>query len=459
MNDLIPPSDIDLEKIVLGTILSYPNTYYEISNIINKESFYNSKHKAIFDIIVRILESGKTLNIMTCFDVANRNYKSENLTAYEITTLTSDIFYKHESEVFVNSLLLKQLHVQRELLNHSFELQNRIRSNEDIEDLLTFADKSVVSIMENTIINSQTRHISDILNTCMVNIKERIKNAENNVLNGIDTGLKQLNKIIGGWKTGLIVIGARPAMGKTAFALLFARKAALQNKSVCIFSLEMGSASLTDRILIAASGVDAQDFRNGRLDKNDFYNIETAKSQLEKLPIYIDDKPVISVRYMRQIARKMKKQGRCDLIIIDYLQLVDASSDKKNRNREQEVSEVSRSLKLLSKEVDVPVILLAQLSRNVEQRGDKRPILSDLRESGAIEQDADIVAFIHRPEYYDKENMDIKGQSEFIVSKHREGSLGDVFCKNNESLTDIRDFDEVEEWAGVEFKTVRNEFF
>ena len=265
---------------------------------------------------------------------------------------------------------------------------------------------------------------------------------------GITTGIHSLDNVTGGWKPSqLIVLAARPAMGKTAVMLHFALSASRQGKAVCIFSLEMSDVSLTDRLLLAVSGVDAERYRTGLLTPDDWRRISEAEATMQGLPLYIDDKPTVTMHYIRAQSMLLQKRGRCDIIFIDYLQLADTSTGK-NRNREQEIANASRSAKMIAKELSVPVVLLSQLSRKVEDRADKTPQLSDLRESGAIEQDADIVAFIHRPAYYgDKtiitpkgNEINASGVGVLTLAKQRDGATAGVLFSHNYSMTKIEDY-------------------
>ena len=259
---------------------------------------------------------------------------------------------------------------------------------------------------------------------------------------GIKSGLYDLDKITGGWQdSDLIIVGARPSMGKTAMMLKFAKSAALNDKSVVMFSIEMNALKLTDRIIVGMSGVNANNYRDGYLRDDEWVSINNSIDEIERLKFIIDDYAAATTSYIRKKAKILKRKNKCDMIIIDYLQLMD--SDEKSENRNIEVGKISHACKKIAKEIGVPVILLAQLSRKCEERRDKRPQLSDLRDSGEIEQDADVVIFVYRDEFYGIEVNDdgenTKGLMELLIRKHRNGSTGVVKCGYNESLTDIYD--------------------
>jgi replicative DNA helicase len=290
------------------------------------------------------------------------------------------------------------------------------------------------------------RELISVLKDLTIEVENRSKLSEIGGLTGIDTGFGMLNKYTSGWQPNwLVIFAARPGMGKTAIAInRFAKEAARTGKWVNIFSLEMDDISLAERMVIGASGIDTYNFKAGRLTDDDWRNYNSALNELERLPIYIDDSPYVKISHIRNVSRMNKRQNKCDLIIIDYLQLADAGSVHKNGTREQQVSDMSRRLKALAKELHVPIIVLSQLSRAVENRSDKKPVLSDLRESGSIEQDADMVIFPVRPNYYQErgELNDIeagKNEGLLIVAKNRHGAIGNIPFYHNETMTDFSD--------------------
>jgi replicative DNA helicase len=304
------------------------------------------------------------------------------------------------------------------------------------------------------------RHIREVMKETTREVVERAEKAQRGEMAGIPTGLADLNRAIYGWQpSDLIVIAARPGMGKTAFALHFSKFAAKSRASVCIFSLEMKDTRLSQRLILGNGGIDQDNMKSGKMTGIDWDAYHKSITELENLPIYIDDTASANVRYISAVARNKARRGECQLIVIDYLQLVESPQENGygQKNREREVAEISRSLKKLAKETNVPVILLCQLNRGVESRQDKTPMLSDLRESGAIEQDADMVIFPWRPEYYDKDGVDEAGNSikniiQLVIAKNREGDLRTITCKKSTDFSQIFDSAkgsvDPDEWIG-----------
>jgi replicative DNA helicase len=291
--------------------------------------------------------------------------------------------------------------------------------------------------------NGTTRDLSYYLEKSDEAYSKRVELRKDGKIAGITSGLLSLDKMLTGWHDSeLIIVAGRPGMGKTAVAVHFALSAAASGKNVLFYTLEMNGQTLTDRMILAKSSIDATDYREGVMRETDTDEIAAARKELSGYPIFIDDTPVITTGYIRSSAKRMKKDGMCDLVIIDYLQLIDMNTGvNKTFNREQQVAKTSRELKLLAKELDVPVICLSQLSRSVEGRQDKRPVMSDLRDSGSIEQDADVIIFVYRPDYYEKDNNNPPTNvAELKVAKQREGKTGIVPFKHNESLTKIADY-------------------
>ena len=310
----------------------------------------------------------------------------------------------------------------------------------DIDDVLTTVIKKIEGIAENTAYNSRMIDISTVATQCIAEYEKRREMARNGKKIGLTTGLSKLDHITGGWKPGqLIILAARPAMGKTAMLLHFAKSASIAGIPVVIFSLEMEVQALTNRALLSESEVNSDRFKAGTLSTEEETSLCQAIGQISCLPISLDDSANISMQQIKARARELRRKGKCGLVLIDYLQLIDMRSINRSYTREQEVSQCSRAAKIMAKELGVPVILLSQLSRQVEGRSDKMPLLSDLRESGAIEQDADIVMFIHRPEYYSEKAE--KGFGVIRIAKQRDGTTGDIRFRYNESLTKITDYD------------------
>ena len=320
----------------------------------------------------------------------------------------------------------------------------------DVADVLDESNKLIDKINALSCGSSAGQSLRDSLTESLKLAEQRQAAYLGGSPTGIPTGISDLNQLTGGWRgSQLIILAARPAMGKTALMLHFAKSAALNGTPVCIFSLEMSHVSLSDRLLLSECEVEVNRFRNGDLSGDDWRQLNEASAQLEKLPIHVDDNAVVSMRYIKTRCHILKKQGKCGLIMIDYLQLADTSTKERNRNREQEIAQASRQAKIIAKELDVPVVLLSQLSRKCEERGGayKMPMLSDLRESGAIEQDADVVGFIFRPAYYgitewptSLGNVSTHEFGIINIAKQRNGGTEEVAFRHNYSMTKIVDY-------------------
>ncbi|MEG2493925.1 MAG: replicative DNA helicase, partial [Rikenellaceae bacterium] len=335
------------------------------------------------------------------------------------------------SHVEYHAKIVAQKYIQRELIRSSIEIQkNSFDENLDVTDLIDFAEGKIFKVSEG-FVRRDVRTSYDILKEAMKTIEKAGENKGG--INGVATGFRDLDRLTSGWQpSDLIIIAARPSMGKTAFVLSLARNATIDYETpVALFSLEMNDIQLITRLIVSESELDSLKIKNGDLTKNEWKHLEKSTVDLSRAPLFIDDTPALSIFEFRSKARRLKAQHDVKLIIIDYLQLMTGPTETRG-NREQEVASISRALKAIAKELNVPIIALSQLNRSVETRGgNKRPQLSDLRESGAIEQDADIVAFIHRPEYYgikhDEDNVEYPpGTAEIIVAKHRNGSVEDI---------------------------------
>lgn len=348
--------------------------------------------------------------------------------------------------------IIQQCYIARLLKNAGSRIYSLASNNTaDVADVLDESNKLIDKINALSCGSSAGQSLRDSLTESLKLAEQRQAAYLGGLPTGIPTGISDLNRLTGGWRgSQLIILAARPAMGKTALMLHFAKSAALNGTPVCIFSLEMSHVSLSDRLLLSECEVEVNRFRNGDLSGDDWRQLNEASAQLEKLPIHVDDNAVVSMRYIKTRCHILKKQGKCGLIMIDYLQLADTSTKERNRNREQEIAQASRQAKIIAKELDVPVVLLSQLSRECEKRADKQPQLSDLRESGAIEQDADVVGFIFRPAYYGLDrietlkygNISTSGLGIINIAKQRDGATGLVAFSHNPSMTKIGDFQE-----------------
>ena len=426
----VPPQAIDLEKAVLGAMMLEKNAVTDVIDILSSESFYDPKHQYIYGVIKELFGSSKPIDILTVTDQLKKNGELEAAGgAVYISQLTSRI--ASTAHVEFHARVISEKHIKRELIRMGSEvMREAFDDTNDVFDVLNKAEGDLFKIAE----NNMGRAVAVMQNVVREAIEEIEKASQNtDGISGVPTGFFELDKITAGWqKSDMIVIAARPAMGKTAFVLSMARNTAVDhNQGVAIFSLEMSSVQLVKRLIASETRLSAEKLRKGELADHEFQQLHTRIAKLSTAPIYIDDTPGISIFDLRAKCRRLKLQYDIQMVIIDYLQLMTAGGSKGQGNREQEISTISRSIKEIAKELNVPIIALSQLSRSVEQRGgDKKPVLSDLRESGAIEQDADIVSFIYRPEYYgfmqDENGNSNAGIGEIIIAKHRNGALDSV---------------------------------
>lgn len=422
---LVPPQALELEEAVLGALMIEKEAIHDVGEILKPESFYSNIHQIIYRTIINLSQNQQPIDLYTVGEMLKRSEQLETIGgATYLAQLTERV--GSASHVEFHAKIIAQKHIQRELIRAAAEIQRDSFDDKiDITDLIDQAEGKIFKVSEGHI-KRDVRESRDVIKSALEMIEEARNKPDG--LNGVPTGLHDLDRITSGWQpTDLIIVAARPSMGKTAFVLSMARNTTVDfGRPVAFFSLEMGAEQLITRLIISESGLDGKKVKNGRLDASEWTYLQNAIKPLEKAPLLIDDTPALSIFEFRSKARRLSAQYGISLIIIDYLQLMTGPTDTKG-NREQEVAAISRSLKAIAKELKIPIIALSQLNRSVETRGgNKRPQLSDLRESGAIEQDADIVAFIHRPEYYklshDEDNNPIKpGSAEIIIAKHRNG--------------------------------------
>lgn len=426
------------ERIVLGTMLNEKTAINEALPLLNEDCFSIELHRDIFKAIQALDERRKSPDVLTVRDYLRK--KSVDLDISELMNISGNFAFTGLSDHI--AIIINNYAERKAAAFMAFQAE-RIKS-EDIEDVLIDLSKETDQLLQFLSGSNESEHIVEPLGRALKQMYDRKTQYEQGKPTGISTGLADLNRAIGGWqKSDLIIIAARPAMGKTALALHFAKSAAKAGAPVAIFSLEMSSESLADRLLLSEAEVQPEFFRHGKLSQNECQDIERACGIIDRLPIYVDSNASVSMTYIRSKCRILHKKGRCEMVVIDYLQLI---SERKNqgRNREQEVAAMSREAKILAKDLNIPVLLLSQLNRSVEQRSEKRPVLSDLRESGAIEQDADLVIMIHRPEYYDdfKTNSSQEypdNYGELLLLKNRNGTTGIIPFQHNGSLTKIFD--------------------
>ncbi|WP_100332672.1 replicative DNA helicase [Bacillus xiapuensis] len=443
LTDRIPPQSIEAEQAVLGAIFLEPSALTVASEILIPEDFYRSAHQKIYNTMLKLNDHGEAVDVVTVTeelaavkeleDVGGVSYLTE---LAESTPTAANIEYY--------ARIVEEKSLLRRLIRTATHIAQEGYSREDeVDALLSEAEKSIMEVAQRK--NTSAFHtIKDVLVRTYDNI-ELLHNRKGDVT-GIPTGFAELDRMTAGFqRNDLIIVAARPSVGKTAFALNIAQNVATKtNENVAIFSLEMGAEQLVMRMLCAEGNINAQNLRTGSLTDEDWRKLTMAMGSLSNSGIYIDDTPGVRIGEIRSKCRRLKQEHGLGMILIDYLQLIQGSG-RSGENRQQEVSEISRSLKALARELEVPVIALSQLSRGVEQRQDKRPMMSDIRESGSIEQDADIVAFLYRDDYYDKESEN-KNIIEIIIAKQRNGPVGTVqlaFVKEYNKFVNLeRRFDE-----------------
>lgn len=447
----LPPQAVDLEEAVLGAMMIDKKGVDEVIDILQPEAFYKDAHKYIFEAIFQLFTDSQPIDLLTVSAQLKKNAKLDLAGGdFYLIQLTQKI--SSSAHIEFHSRIILQKYIQRSLIKISNEIiEDSYDETTDVFDLLDKAESRLYEVTQGNIKRS-----SETAQSLVIQAKKRIEEIANKEgLSGIATGFEKLDKVTSGWQpSDLIIIAARPGMGKTAFVLSMARNIAIDfNHPVAVFSLEMSSVQLITRLISSETGLSSEKLRTGKLEKHEWEQLSVKVRDLEKAPLFIDDTPSLSIFDLRAKARRLSSQHGIKLIVIDYLQLMTAGGGGKGGgNREQEISTISRNLKALAKELDIPVIALSQLSRAVETRGSsKRPLLSDLRESGAIEQDADIVSFIYRPEYYkieewdDDEQSPTQGQAEFIIAKHRNGSLENIRLK---FIGSLGKFDNLEDFGG-----------
>lgn len=426
----IPPQAVDLEEAVLGAMMLEREAMNSVIDILKSSSFYKDAHAKIFGAISDLFAKGEPVDILTVTHALRKSGELELVGGpLYISQLTNRV--ASSANIETHARIIAQKHIQRELIRISGEIiRDAYDETSDVFDLLDKAESNLFQVAEGNIRKNYDK-MSVLIKTALDQIETARKNTSG--VSGVPTGFTALDRVTSGWqRSDMIVVAARPGMGKTAFVLSMARNMAVDfDIPVAVFSLEMSSVQLVQRLIASETEIDAEKLRKGNLAEHELHQLHQRISKISNAPIFIDDTPALSVFELRAKCRRLKAQHGIQMVIIDYLQLMSAGGESKAGNREQEISTISRSIKQIAKELDVPVIALSQLSRQVETRGgDKRPLLSDLRESGAIEQDADIVAFIYRAEYYgineDSNGQPTHGKAEIIIAKHRNGSLEDV---------------------------------
>ena len=434
----LPPQAVDIEEAVLGAVMLEKDAIYDVIEILKPDCFYKEAHARIYQAVIDLSIREEPIDLLTVTQELRRKGILEEVGGpFYITQLTTRVMSSVHAEY--HARIIYQKYIQRELIRISTGIQERaFDESVDVDDLLNSSEQAIFEITQGSL-RKDIQPIGLLLKDALENIQAASKHDDS--LSGVPSGYTKLDRITAGWQpTDLVIIAARPSMGKTAFVLSMSRNMAVDHGcSVALFSLEMSAQQLVKRMIVSETELDSDKIRSGKLEPYEWEQLDAKIAKLIEAPIFIDDTPALSVFEFRAKCRRMVQQHGIGIAIIDYLQLMTWTGDTRG-NREQEVSNISRSLKAIAKELNIPVIALSQLNRGVENRTglqNKRPQLADLRESGAIEQDADIVAFIHRPEYYgfseDAEGNSLSGVAEIIIAKHRNGATDDLrltFKKN-----------------------------
>ena len=426
----VPPHSLEGEQSVIGGLLLENGALDRVADILNASDFYRHDHRLIYQHIVSLINNNKPADIVTVAESLENSSELSSvggiayLGALAQNTPSSANIRRYAEIVRERAMVRQLIEVSSGITDSAFNPQGR-----DAKKLLDEAESKILQIAESGNRTSKGfSSVQEILPGVLNRIDELYQRDNQNGVTGISTGFEDLDNFTSGFQPGdLIIVAGRPSMGKTAFSINIAENIALGSKlPIAIFSMEMGSAQLVTRMIGSIGRLDQQRMRNGSLEDEDWVRLTSAVGKLNDAPIYIDEGAGLSAFELRARARRLQRQsGQLGLIVVDYIQLMSGTSDKANENRATEISEISRSLKSLAKELNVPIVALSQLNRSVEQRQDKRPVMSDLRESGAIEQDADLILFIYRDEVYNKDSEQ-KGMAELIISKQRNGPIGTV---------------------------------
>ncbi len=420
----LQPQALEAEEAVLGSMMIDEDAANKAISILGSSHyFYKDSHRKIFDAMLELMNNSNPIDTVSVSDELKKVKSLKSIGGiYYLTGLVDKVPTSARVETYAE--IVKEKGMLRDLITTSHEISKKaLDAGDSVGSILDQAEQSIFNLTEQK--DSKIyQHIEPILSSTVKRIEQIAANPGSTI--GVPSGIIDLDKLTAGFQKGdLIIIAGRPSMGKTALALTVARNAAIESKSpTAIFSLEMSSDQLGQRLLTSEARVDNSHVRRGSLPSGKWKNINIASGKLAQAPLYIDDTPALSILDLRSRARRLKRERNIELIIVDYLQLM--QGPKNSENRQNEISQITQSLKALAKELNIPVIALSQLSRAVEQRTKKEPMLSDLRESGAIEQDADVVIFLYRPSVYDKENQDLKGLAYLIVAKQRNGPTGRV---------------------------------
>lgn len=437
------PQNYEAEQAVLGAILLEPGTMDYALTSIRANAFFFPQHRKIYSVMLDLANADKPVDMLLLVEQLNiKGWLEQVGSVSYLSQLATSVPTAANIDWYVKTV--NEKYTQRLLILESQELEKSAYETEDAEQTISAMQTKLDNLTAGFSPRKSIRKIGDILRECFEDIENKYTQRDGTGVTGIPSGYDDLDRMTAGFQDGdLIIVGARPSMGKTAFALNISRNAAAESKkTIAVFSLEMSEKQLVNRMISAEANIDGNHIRSGHLVGDDWDKLAMAIGILDQFPILIDDTPGITTHEIRAKCRKLKKDNNLGMIVIDYLQLIEAIT-RTGINRQQEITEISRTLKKIARELEVPVIALSQLSRGVEQRQDKRPMMSDLRESGSIEQDADIVAFLYRDDYYNKES-DREGVVEVIIAKQRNGPIGIVelaFLKNYNKFASLeRDY-------------------
>lgn len=421
--DRLPPQNLEAEQSILGAILIDNEALPKALEIIDPEDFYRNSHKKIFNAMVELFDKNEPIDLITLTDCLKRDEALDDIGG--ISYLSSLVnMVPTSANIRYHTKIVRERALLRGLVRTATDIANRVyEDNLDAEELVDYAEKSIFDISDKRVKVSFAR-LKDVIKGSFEMIEQLYDKKE--TITGVPSGFGDLDELTSGFQRGeLTIIGGRPSMGKTAFALNVAQHIGIDlRETVAVFSLEMAKEQLAFRLLCSEAMVNASSIRKGFIQKEDWHKLTSAASRLTDAPIFIDDSSSISVLELRAKARRLKMEHGLSLVVVDYLQLM--RGRRSFERREQEISEISRSLKALAKELNVPVIAVSQLNRSVESRRPPKPILADLRESGAIEQDADVILFLYRDEVYNKDNPQNRGEAEVDIAKQRNGPAGET---------------------------------
>jgi replicative DNA helicase len=437
----VPPQNIEAEQSVLGAMLIKKEAITQAQELLRPDDFYREAHRIVFETMLELAGDNEAVDLVTLTEALRKKEMLEKVGGISFITALAN-YVPTAANIVYHAQIVKEKSELRHLIDAATEIASAAyEATDDVKDIMDDAEKKILAVAAN-----QTGGAFEPIRNIVIDTVGRVETLYENQggLTGISTGFRDLDRDTSGLqKSDLILVAARPSMGKTAFTLNIATYAALHGHTVAFFSLEMSKEQLVQRMLCSEGGIDSQRLRTGQLEDADWDRLINTADRISKASIYIDDTAGINVMDLRSKARRLKAEHGLDLIVIDYLQLMQGRARGSSDNRQQEISEISRSLKALARELDVPVVALSQLSRSVESRTVKKPMLSDLRESGSLEQDADIVMFLYREDYYDQET-ERKNITEVIIAKHRNGPIGTIELFFQKEFTKFRDLSHME---------------